>query len=472
MYFWKIYKILLNYFIKKQKEKIMGIDKKNKFKISFSIFLTSVLTFFALGVFLAEPIQKVYVKKIMKTDLNLFEIKKQDLDLKKFWEVYSLLKDKYYSLDWVKKQDLVDWAIKWLVDAIWDKHSEFMNTKEAKSFNEALSWDFEWIWAVVETTPIWVKIDRILKGSPAKKYGLLKNDIITEANWNKLEWLNIWEAVEKIKWPAWTKVKLKILRVWEKEILEKEVIRAKIKIPTVETKDFKNNKDIWYIALNMYGQTSSEEFKKALNQMKNKKWIIIDLRDNGGWYLTAAVEILSNFVENWKKLVVVKWKNILENQAYNSAWIGDKYLGKIVILINWNTASASEITAWALHDYKKAILVWEKSYGKWSVQEPFGFSDWSQIKFTIAKWFTPNDINIDKDWIKPDIEVKFKKQDYDLEECKKVWKCDKNMKQEDFKFYDRQLEKAKEVLNNFIKVWDFEKTINKFKEDKKEEINK
>jgi len=442
----------------------MKKQKKDKNKISFNIFLISILTFFALGVFLAEPIQKIYVKNILKTDLNLFKKDKKDLDLKKFWEVYSLLKEKYYSLDWIKKKDLVDWAIKWMVDAIWDKHSEFMTSKEAKAFNDALSWDFEGIGAVVETNPLWVKIDRILKGSPAKKFWLLKWDIITKANQNKLEWLSVWEAVEKIKWPAWTKVKLEILRVWEKKALEKEITRAKIKIPTVETKEFDDNKDIWYIALNMFWETSSEEFEKALEKFKNKKWIIIDLRENWWWYLTSAVEILSNFIENWKKLVSVKWKNILDNQSYKSAWIKDKYLGKIVILIDWNSASASEITAWALHDYKKAILVWEKSYGKWSVQEPFLFSDWSQIKFTIAKWFTPKWINIDKDWIKPDIEVKFKKQDYDLEECKKIWKCDKNMKQEDFKFFDRQLEKAKEVLKSFIKVWDFEKTIEKIKQ--------
>ena len=450
----------------------MNNDKKQQKKISFSIFLTSVLTFFLLWVFLAEPISNFYVKNFKKTNINLFDTQKKDLDLNKFWEVYSLLKDKYYSLNWIKKEDLVEGAISWMVNAIWDKHSEYMNKKEAKSFNDALSWDFEWIWAVVEKTPIWVKIDRILKGSPAKKYWLLKDDIITEANGEKLEWLSIWEAVEKIKGPAWTKVKLKILRAWEKEILEKEVTRAKIKIPTVEIKEFDENKDIWYIALNMYWETSSEEFKKALQNFKDKKGIIIDLRDNWGWYLQSAVEILSNFVENWKELVEVKGKNILENEVYKSAWIWDKYSWKIVILINWNTASASEITAWALHDYKKAILVWTKSYWKWSVQEPFVFDDGSQVKFTIAKWFTPNWLNIDKDWIKPDIKVEFKKQDYDLEACKKAWRCNKNTKQEDFKFYDRQLEKAKKVLQDFIKHWDFNKVIEKENKTNSWVINK
>jgi len=434
----------------------MEIDNKNKNKVSFSIFLTSVLTFFALWVFLAEPITNLYVKNIKKSDINIFNSEKKDLDLTKFFEVYNLLKQNYYSLEWIKKTDLVDWAISGMVDAIWDKHSEFMNSKISKSFNEALSWDFEWIWAVVETTPIWVKIDRILKWSPAKKYWLLKNDIITEANWLKLEWLNIGEAVEIIKWPAKTEVILKILRVWEKEILEKKVIRAKIKIPTVEIKYFDESKNIGYIALNMYWENSSDEFKKALEKMKEKSWIIIDLRDNSGWYLTSAVEILSNFIENWKELVAVKWKSISDNTSYKSAGLWDKYLWKIIVLINWNSASASEITAWALKDYKKAILVWTKSYWKWSVQEPYGFDDWSQVKFTVAKWFTPNWINIDKDWIEPDIKIEFEKEDY----TPKQWE------EENFEFYDRQLEEAKKILKEFIELWNIEKVLTKFWQEK------
>ena len=449
----------------------MENDKKNKNKISFSIFLTSVLTFFLLWVFLAEPITNLYVKIIKKSDINVFYDEKDDLNLKKFWDTYSLLKEKYYSLDWIKKTDLVDWAITWMVNAIWDKHSVFMNIKEAESFNAILKWDFEWIWAIVNKMPLWIKIDRILKGSPAKKYWLKKWDIITEANNIKLEDLNISEAVDKIKGKAWTEVVLKILRAWENRVIEKKVIRAKIKIPTVEIKEFEKNKDIWYIALNMYWENSAREFKKALEWFKNKSWIIIDLRDNWGWYLQAAVQILSNFVENWEKLVQVKWKELLNNVVYPSINDWNIYKGKIVILINGNSASASEITAWALKDYNKAILVWTKSYWKWSVQEPFSFSDWSQLKFTIAKWFTPKGVNIDKDWIEPDIDIEIKKQDYDLEECKKVWVCRKNLKIEDFEFYDRQLEEGKKALNDFISFWNSNIAISKYLE-KNPEYNK
>ena len=152
----------------------MTNDKKHKKKIGFNIFLTSVLTFFLLWVFLSESISNLYVKKVKKSDINIiYNNESEDLDLKKFWETYSLLKKKYYNLDWIKKSDLVDWAISWMVESIWDKHSEFMDSKHAKSFNDVLNWDFEWIWAVVDKIPLGVKLDRILKGSPAKKYWLL-----------------------------------------------------------------------------------------------------------------------------------------------------------------------------------------------------------------------------------------------------------------------------------------------------------
>ena len=441
-------------------------DKKNKNKISFSLFIISILTFFLLWVILAEPIGNFYVKNFKKSDINFILPKNnKDLDLEKFWDVYNLLKKKYYSLDWIKKQDLVDGAISWMVEAIWDPHTEFMSSKIAKEFEQVMSWDFEGIGAVVRKNPLGVEIDRVLKGSPAKKAWLKKWDIIIEANGKKLQDLSLPKAVEQIKWPANTKVILKILRAWEDDILTKEITRQKIKIPTVETKDFWK---IGYIALNMSWENSSEEFKKAFQNFKNKAWIIIDLRDNWWGYLQSAVEILSNFIENWKKLVEVKWKNILDDTVYRSNNFWEKYSWKIVILVNSNTASASEITSWALKDYWKAILIWTKTYWKWSVQTTEVFPDWSLIKYTIAKWFTPKWVNIDKHWILPDLKVEFKKQDYDLETCKKVGACSKNMKQKDFKFYDRQLEVAKKVLQDFIKLKDRQKTIDKFLSKNKE----
>jgi carboxyl-terminal processing protease len=431
-------------------------NKKSFFKNVKIILL--LLTFFTLWVIYWPNLKDFYVKIIVKNNTNQVDFhnkldifSKNDLDLEKFWKVYNLMKKNYYDDEVVQKEDLVNGAIKWMIDAIGDKHSEFMDNNETKKFNEVLSWDFEWIWAIVEKTWVWVKIDRLLKWSPAKKAWLKKDDVLIEADWKNLVWLDLFDAVNLIKWPAWTQVDLKVVRLWEKKVLNIKVTRDKIKIPSVETKTFTWSFDnIGYIALNMFWETSSDEFEKALIEFKNKDGIIIDLRDNWGWYLQSAVQILSNFIENWKTLVETKYKNKLKNNKYISInYDSEPYNWKIVVLLNQNSASASEITALTLKEYNKAIIVWEKSYWKWSVQEPFMLDDWSLLKLTIAKWFSPKWINIDEKWIEPEIKVEFTEKDYE-------------------ELFDRQLDIAKKVLKDFIDLDNKEKVIEKWDKIKKE----
>ncbi|MDQ7022195.1 MAG: S41 family peptidase [Candidatus Gracilibacteria bacterium] len=376
----------------------------------------------------------------------------KDLDLENLWKTYSIIKKDYYDLDGIKKQSLITGATKGLVESLGDKHSEYFSKKDNEEFEKMLSGDFEGIGAVVDKLDFGVKIERVLKGSPAEKFGLRNEDVITEANNEKLDKLTLVEAVSKIKGPAGTKVLLKILRTGEKEALEIEVIRGKIKIPSVEEKYFEKE-NIGYIALNIFGEETASEFKKSLNNLSEKKidGLIIDLRNNGGGYLLSAVEILSEFIKRGDLLVTTKYKNKIFNEPYFSTNIGGVFDKKIIILINESSASASEITAGALREYDKAILVGEKTYGKGSVQKPFNLDDGSMVKLTIAKWFTPKDKNIDGEGIEADIKVKIEKQDYDLEECIKVGKCDENLEQKDFEIYDRQLEEAKTILKSFIK---------------------
>jgi len=384
--------------------------------------------------------------------ISIFENKDKDLDLTKFWETYNLIKLNNYDTEWVDKNKLLDSSIKWLVQWLWDKNSEYFSIEDAKKFNEVLSWDFEWIWAVVETNELWVIIDRLIKWSPAIKYWLKSGDIIIKANETKLSWLDLFDAVDKIKWPAWTKVLLEILRKWENNLLSIEVTREKIKIPSIDSKMLDDWKTA-YISINMFWEETSTDFENTIKQYMNTEWLIIDLRDNWWGYLQSAVSILSNLIENNKILVVTKYKDVFSNVNYPSINNWNIYKWKIVVLINENSASASEITAWALKDYKKAILVWKKSYGKWSVQKPFDLSDGSMLKLTIAKWFTPNDVNIDKEWITPDIEVWFEKEDFENS-------------------YDRQLEVAKEVLKTFVDNNAYQFSIDKFVKEKENKEEK
>ena len=403
------------------------MNNKNK-----SIFLPIIITFltsFFLWVIFSLQVDNLLNPNLLKSNNIWYKTDNWDLDLTKFWVTYNIIKNEYFDENVIDNEKLLESSIKWLVEWLWDKHSTYFNSEENKQFNDSLTWDFEWIWAIVKFHSLWVKIDRIIKWSPAKKYNLRSWDIIIKADWINLEWLNLIEAVNLIKWEAWTEVKLEVLRDWENDILIKKVIREKIRIPSVDYDDLEWN--IWYISINIFWDETSKEFKNSLEVLKDKDWIIIDLRDNWGWYLLSAVEILSDLIENNKDVIVTKYKNTITNDIYKSSNNWDIYNWKIVILINENTASASEITAWTLREYDKAILVWKKSYWKWSVQKPFELNDWSMIKLTVAKWFTPKWINIDEEGITPDIEIWFEVEDYE-------------------NAYDRQKEEAIKILNLFI----------------------
>ncbi len=411
-------------------------------------FLITLLTFFLLWVFLSPQIENLYVKKVLKiekedTKINFINSVERDLDLENFWKVYSLVKSEYYWVDWLDKEKLVNWAISWLIESLWDKHSEFMSAEITKRFNETLSWDFQWIWAVVEKNPLWVQVERVIKWSPAEKNWITSRDIIIKADETSLEELDLYDAVDKIKWPAWTKVLLTIVRQWEEDLLKIEITRANIKIPSVSSKIIEES-NLGYIEVNMFWENTAKEFEQELNKLKDTDWLIIDLRFNWWGYLQSAVEMLWNFIEKGEILVKTKYKSDFFDTVYKSLWSDNMYNKKMVIIMNGSSASASEIMAWALSDYNKAIIVWEKSYWKWSVQQPFDIKWWNMLKLTIAKWFTPNWINIDEHWINPDIEIKFQTEDF------------KNS-------YDRQLEEAKKILNEFIKYWSINLVVDKYK---------
>lgn len=430
----------------------MSRIRKNIFVILIC-FLSFLLWVVSMAILPVLPFEKglqqlflqVFPKQTSSSNISLWEqnFLDKNLDFRLFSEVYQKVAENYYGFDSISKKDLVSGMIKGFIEALWDKHSEYFNTEETKKFNEVLSGDFEGIGAVIEKNDFGVMVERIIAGSPAKESGILSGDIIIKANGEELKDINLTDAVAKIRWPAETVVELEIVRPGQKEILTKKVTRKKINIPSVEGKILPET-EIGYFTLSIFGEKTADDFKKIFEELlaKSPKGLIIDLRDNGGGYLETAVTILSNFVEKDKTLVVTKEKNPLLNRSYFS--YGNTYKPlPIVVLINENSASASEITAGALSDYNLAILVGQKSYGKGSVQQPFTLSDGSEMKITVAKWYTPKDHGIDKVGIKPDIEIGFEKEDYE-------------------KNYDRQLEEAKKILNSFIKIGDKNKVVEEY----------
>ncbi|MFA6090223.1 MAG: S41 family peptidase [Candidatus Gracilibacteria bacterium] len=422
------------------------------FLVCFLSFLGGIVvnSIFPLRVFEQKAqsfmIGKMGIDNSIITKNNILK-EKDIINMELFYEAYKLAADNYYGFDTLSQKDLVSGMVKGFITSFGDKHSEYFNIDETKKFNEVLSGDFEGIGAVIEKNDFGVIVDRIIAKSPAKEAGLLSGDIIIKANNEELKNLTITEAVNKIRGKENTTVVLEIIRVGQTENLTKIVTRRKIDIPSVDGKIIEGT-NIGYISLSIFGEKTADNFYNTLTDLENKKatGFIIDLRDNGGGYLETAVSILSNFIEKDKILVTTKEKNPFFNKSYFSYGNTGKAL-PIVVLINENSASASEITAGALKDYNLAILVGQKTYGKGSVQQPFHLSDGSEMKITVAKWYTPKDYGIDGIGIKPDIEVKFEKEDYE-------------------KKYDRQMEEAKKVLENFVQTGDKEKTIDSYLKEK------
>lgn len=330
-------------------------------------------------------------------------------------DVYKTIISWHYDKDVLDEWEIIDSAIEWIAKGTEDKHTVYFPPLDSESFQDSLSWDYEWIWSYVDMEkPGAVRIVSPIPGSPSEKAWLKWWDLIIKVDWKEITEKNsLKEVISWIKWPANSKVILTVNRDWR--IFDVEVTRERIIITDIESELL--NSTTYYLQIKSFWEHVSADFKKSLQELSgynNVNKIIIDLRNDGWWYLEEVAEILSYFVAEWEKTAVVKYHDSEKN--YVSKWYDlidfSKY--KIVILQNSWTASASEILIWTLRDYYPDIkIIWENSYWKWSVQVMKQYNDWSLLKYTIAKWFTGlTETWIDWIWIKPTIELEFDLENY------------------------------------------------------------
>lgn len=330
------------------------------------------------------------------------------------WKIWQLLNENYFDEEKVVWDKMYESALKWFVDAIGDPYTVYFTPQENESFHEALKGtkDFEWIGAVVSKKKDGVLIEEVIKNAPAYKAGLKPLDLILEINWESTADMDLGEAVKKIRGPKGTEVELTIFRESENRVFKVKVVRDKIVVPSVlaRVEDLSWTK-VWYIDISIIGEDTFDKFKEAVLDLKLKgvKWIILDLRWNGGGFLETAVEIISFFVPKWEKVLTTKYRTF-PNQTFYSK--GYKYLEwyPVVVLVDGLTASASEIIAGALRQLVGAKLVGTQTFGKGSIQTftPNNyFGDNSSLKYTIGKWYLPDWHNIDWTGLKVDVEVPF-----------------------------------------------------------------
>lgn len=288
-----------------------------------------------------------------------------------------------------------------LIDQLGDPYTKYFTAKEYTAFVDEIEMKFVGIGIYIEMVPEGVKVTSLIEGAPAEDKGILQGDIIISANGTPLAGLSSDDAVSLIMGEEGTVVKLKVKR--GESILDMDIIRREIKTPTVTGKILNNH--IGYIQLGSFGNDTPKEFSDILQGLRNQKAdsYIVDLRNNPGGYMHAALDLAGYFIGNKTAMVIEDKKRNRENvEGYKHDYIIDK---PVVFLINEYSASASEILAAAVKDYNKAYFIGEKSYGKGVAQSIYEFTDGSALKTTTLRFLSPLGNIINKVGISPNLEI-------------------------------------------------------------------
>lgn len=332
-------------------------------------------------------------------------------DFNLYWEVWDSLKENHVDKNKIKNKDLFYGSLKGMTAAVNDPYTVFMEPAAAKEFADDLAGTFEGIGAEIGMRNDIITVIAPLDGMPAQKAGLRAGDKIYAINGTSTIGLTVDEAVKSIRGKKGTQVKLTILRGNGEKPQEITITRDVIIVKSVKTE--MRSDGIFVIKVTNFNDDTLGLFNSAVSEalLKSPKGIVLDLRNNPGGYLDTAVAMASEWVEAGPIVA----EQFGENRRNEYPSNGRARLKNIptVVLVNGGSASASEIVAGALRDYKKATLIGEQTYGKGSVQSLQDLSDGSALKVTVAKWLTPAGDFINEKGIAPTVEVKLEQKDID-----------------------------------------------------------
>jgi len=319
-----------------------------------------------------------------------------------FGEVLEKINKEY--VDEVDQSKSMDAAINGLLQSL-DPYSAYMTPESFEGMQTETSGEFGGLGIEVGMEAGVVKVISPIDNTPASNAGLKAGDYIVKINNVQVQGKSLMEAVDLMRGPVGSSIEITIRRRGVKKALIFNITREIIEVQSVKSELLDNN--IGYIRLTSFNENSSEQIKKKVNNLnKNKdlKGYILDLRNNPGGLLSQAIKISDFFLENGE-IVSTKSRNVSENRKW-FAKKGDITDGKtLIVLINYGSASASEIVAGALKDHKRAIILGENSYGKGSVQSIIPLKNRGAIRLTIAKYYLPSGKSISEVGVTPDIEV-------------------------------------------------------------------
>lgn len=326
-----------------------------------------------------------------------------------FWEAWDILEQEFYG-DLPEESDLPYAAIEGVINSTGDPYTAFLDPVQAEIFRTDLQGGFEGIGATVRLAPDGrLLIVQPLPGWPAIEAGLRAGDIVIEVDGTSLQGMSLYEAISLIRGPAGTSVRLLIEREEADDPFEVEITRARIELPSVESRMLKEN--LGYVRLRDFGESAGQEIENALQELDANELdgLIFDLRGNRGGYLSVAVQVTSEFVGKGP-ILIERFKDGRERR-YPAAPGGLALDVPLVVLVDGGSASASEIVAGAIQDTGRGVLIGTTTLGKGSVQTVHELSDGSELRVTIARWFTPNDRAIHNVGLDPDIELELSEQE-------------------------------------------------------------
>lgn len=359
----------------------------------------SVLVIFAIGFYSGAHFEQ------NANNPSGYEPDDENLDLGRYWEVWGKIQTKFIGAQDIDKKEAIYGSIKGLVESLDDPYSAFLDPSETEIFTSDLDNELEGIGAELTVQDSELVVVQPLKGSPAEQAGLKIDDVILEIDGQDAGEFSFLDAIQNIRGKKGTDVTLTIFRSSSNETFPLTITRGQIEVPSVTTEEMDDG--IFYMSINAFSNDTEKEFFEGVRQalLFDAKGMILDLRSNGGGYLDASIDILGEFIESGEVAVIV------ESQATRTREViktdGSARLKDIplVVLINGDSASASEILAGALQDHGRATIIGTTSFGKGTVQEVERLSDKSSLRLTIARWLTPNETNVDETGIAPDLVV-------------------------------------------------------------------
>jgi len=335
-------------------------------------------------------------KSFAETEKNIYE----KIDL--FSEVLNKI-DKEY-VESINQSDAMDAAINGVLQSL-DPYSAYMSPEVFSDMQTETSGEFGGLGIEVGMEHGVVKVISPIDDSPASRVGVKAGDYIVKINDIQVQGKSLTEAVELMRGPVGTDIKITVRRIGVKKSIIFNITREIIKVESVKSKYI--DKNVGYLRLTSFNENSGDQIKdiiKEFNKKKDIKGYILDLRNNPGGLLSQAIKITDFFLEDGE-IVSTKGRQKSENKKF-FAKKGDLTNGKtLIVLINFGSASASEIVAGALKDHKRAILVGENSYGKGSVQSIIPLKNKGAIRLTISKYYLPSGKSISEVGVTPDIEV-------------------------------------------------------------------